>query len=90
MIFSFDLSFDFLLILIVPWQDKWDFRRILQVGGTCFPLGNVCMQDDGISQDNLNLSSRKRSRLQIRMKSRYKSKNKGQKKSVVKDSVENL
>ena len=79
LIFLFDLNFDFLLILIVPWQDKWDFRRILQVGGTCFPLGNVCMQNNSISYDNLNHSSRKRLRLQIRMKSRYKSKNKGQK-----------
>ena len=26
--FSFDLSFDFHLIWIVPWQDKRDFRRI--------------------------------------------------------------
>ena len=26
--FLFDLSFDFLLIWIVPWQDKRDFRRI--------------------------------------------------------------
>ena len=24
----FDLNFDFHLILIVPWQDKWDLRRI--------------------------------------------------------------
>ena len=79
LIFLFDLNFDFLLILIVPWQDKWDFRRILQVGGTCFPLGNVCMQYCSISHGNLNHSSRKRQRLQIRMKSRYKSKNKGQK-----------
>ena len=28
-VFLFDLSFDFRLILIVPWQDKGDFRRIL-------------------------------------------------------------
>ena len=35
--FRFDLYFNFLLILIVPWQDKGDCRRILQVGGTCFP-----------------------------------------------------
>ena len=35
-LFLFDLYFDFLLILIVPWQDKGD-RRILQVGGICFP-----------------------------------------------------
>ena len=24
----FDLNFDFRLIWIVPWQDKWDLRRI--------------------------------------------------------------
>ena len=41
--------------------------RILQVGGTCFPLGNVCMQNNSISYDNLNHSSRKRQRLQIRL-----------------------
>ena len=37
---------------------------------------NLCKS---ISHDNLNLSSRKRSRLQIRFESIYKSKNKGQK-----------
>ena len=45
---------------------------------------NLCKS---ISHDNLNLSSRKRSRLQIRLKSLCTEKNKGQKKSVVKDSV---
>ena len=30
--FLFDLSFDFHLIWIVPWQDKGDFRRILVWG----------------------------------------------------------
>ena len=28
-LFLFDFFFDFLLILIVPWQDKGDYRRIL-------------------------------------------------------------
>ena len=72
-------SFDFRLILIVPWQDKGDCRRILQVGSTCFPLGNVFMQYCSMSHGNLNHSSRKRSRLQIRFESIYISKNKGQK-----------
>ncbi len=44
------------------------------------------MQNNSMSHDNLNLSSRKRSRLQIRLESQC-IENKGQKKSVVKDSV---
>ena len=44
------------------------------------------MQNNSMSHDNLNLSSRKRSRLQIRLESLC-IENKGQKKSVVKDSV---
>ena len=43
------------------------------------------MQNNSMSYDNLNLSSRKRSRLQIRLESQC-IENKGQKKSV-KDSV---
>ena len=84
LIFLFDLYFDFLLI--EPWQDKGDFRRILQVGGTCFPLSNVCMQYCSISHGNLNHSSRKRQRLQIRLKSLCIEKTKV-KKIRVKDSV---
>ena len=72
-------------LLIVPWQDKGildgfcKWRHLLS-------LGQYMLQDNGISKDNLNLSSRKRSRMQIRLESLC-IKRKGQKKSVVKDSV---
>ena len=49
----------YLLILIVPWQDKGildgfcKWRHLLS-------LGQYMLQDNGISKNNLNLSSRKR------------------------------
>ena len=58
--FLFDLSFDFLFDFDCTLQDKRDFRRILQVRGHLLCLGQYMLQDNGISKDNLNLSSRKR------------------------------
>ena len=39
--FLFDLYFDFRLIWIVPWQDKWDLRRIFLLIVPCRTRGIV-------------------------------------------------
>ena len=65
-VFYTDPFFDFFFLiyiliffLIVPWQDKGildgfcKWRHLLS-------LGQYMLQDNGISKDNLNLSSRKR------------------------------
>ena len=50
-------------------------------------LGQYMYAKNSMSHDNLNLSSRKRSRLQIRLESLCIERERSKKRSVVKDSV---